>query len=205
METQKENPEYIKIICINTRGIEMGKIILNLAMSLDGFISDDDGGFDWITGHDDPSNDTKDIFKFEEFLKEIDTIVMGSKAYEDAVLTNLDTYSDKEIIVATSRDRDLEKRKNVTFIKGDITKQILTLKEIDEKNIWLFGGAILTDYFIKKDLVDEYVIGIIPTILGSGRKLFKGDNKKINLHLDRVTVSDGTVILVYRRRNSEKI
>lgn len=177
----------------------MRKIILNLAMSLDGFISDKDGGFDWITGHKDSSNDTKDTFKYEDFIQEIDTVVMGSKAYEDVVLTDLDTHSGKEIIVATSRE--LEKRENVTFIKGDITEQILALKEKSGKNIWLFGGAILTDAFIKQNLVDEYVVGIIPTILGSGRRLFKGDNKKIDLHLDQATVSDGTVILIYRRRD----
>jgi len=176
----------------------MGKITLNLAMSLDGFISDDHGGFSWIVGHHDSSNDTKDTFKFEDFLQEIDVIVMGSKAYEDVVLTNLDTYEDKEIIVATSRT--LEKRENVTFIKGDITEQILTLKEKEGKNIWLFGGAILTAPFIKQDLVDEYIIGIVPTLLGSGRSLFKGDNPKIDLHLDRTTVTDGIVILIYSRR-----
>ena len=177
----------------------MGKIILNLAMSLDGFISDNEGGFDWIAGHGDSSNNTKDVFKFETFVEQIDTVVMGSKAYEDTVLTNLNAFSDKEILVATTRE--LEKRENVTFIKGNIAKQILELKETDEKNIWLFGGAILTDIFIKQDLIDEYVVGIIPTILGSGRRLFKGDNEKIDLHLDRATVDDGIVILIYRRRN----
>jgi len=176
----------------------MGKITLNLAMSLDGFISDNNGGFNWILGHHDSSNDTKDTFKFEDFLQEIDIIVMGSKAYEDVVLTNLDTYEDKEIIVATSRT--LEKRENVMFIKGNITQQILTSKEKEGKNIWLFGGAILTDLFIKQNLVDEYIIGIVPTLLGSGRSLFKGHNEQIDLHLNRTTVTDSIVILIYSKR-----
>lgn len=181
----------------------MRKIILNLAISLDGFISDNDGGFDWIRGQDDSSTDTKDRFDYDDFLQKIDTIVMGSKAYEDAVLTNLDTYSDKEIIVATTRD--LEKRENVVFIQGDITKEILDLKEKEGKNIWLFGGGILTEPFIKKDLVDEYIIGIIPTILGNGRSLFKGNHDKIDLHLEEVTVNDGIVILIYRRRKIKSV
>ena len=162
------------------------------------FISDDAGGFDWISGHNDSSNDTEDVFKYDDFIKEIDMIVMGSKSYEDVVLTNLDTHRDKEIVVATSRE--LEKRENVTFIKGDITQQVLELKQKSGKDIWLFGGAILTDDFIKQNLVDEYVVGIIPTILGSGRRLFKGDSNKIDLQLNRATVSDGTVVLIYSRR-----
>lgn len=176
----------------------MKKLILNLAISLDGFISDDHGGFEWITGHDDKSNDTNEVFDFPGFMNDIDTIVMGSKAYEDVVLGNYDTYEDKRIIVATSRV--LEKRVNVEFINGDICGKVLDLKKEEGNNIWLYGGAVLTDAFIKADLVDAYVIGIIPTILGSGRRLFKGDYPQMNLHLDQATVADGIVMLVYSRR-----
>lgn len=35
------------------------KIIINLAISLDGFIADVDSGFDWIKGDGDSSHDTK--------------------------------------------------------------------------------------------------------------------------------------------------
>jgi len=176
----------------------MRKLVLNLAISLDGFISDEHGGFEWIGGHDDKSIDTKEVFEFSDFMKSIDIIVMGSKAYEDVVLKNLDIYEDKKIIVATSRV--LEKRENVEFINGDICGKILKLKKEKGNNIWLYGGAILTDSFIKANLVDEYIIGIIPTILGGGRSLFKGDYEKINLHLDQATVNDGIAMLIYSRR-----
>ncbi|AIY05426.1 riboflavin biosynthesis protein RibD [Planococcus sp. PAMC 21323] len=176
----------------------MRKLILNLAISLDGFISDEYGGFDWIVGHGDSKNDTKDVFDFAEFMDSIDTIIMGSKAYEDVVLTNLDTYEDKKILVATTRE--LEKRDNVEFIQGDVCKVVLALKELKGKDMWLYGGGILAEPFVKADLVDEYIIGIIPTILGSGRTLFKGNNKKVDLHLDRATVVDGIGMLIYSRR-----
>lgn len=176
----------------------MRKLILNLAISLDGFISDEHGGFDWIVGHGDTKNDTNDVFDFAVFMDGIDTIIMGSKAYEDVVLTNLDTYEDKKILVATTRE--LEKRNNVKFIQGDVCKVVLQLKEKEGKDIWLYGGGILTEPFVKANLVDEYIIGIIPTILGSGRTLFKGSNSTIDLHLDRATVTDGITMLVYSRR-----
>ncbi|MEK6266457.1 MAG: dihydrofolate reductase family protein [Clostridium sp.] len=176
----------------------MRKIILNLAISLDGYISDNNGGFDWIVGHGDNNNDSKETFDFSEFMGSIDTVVMGSKAYEDCVLSGLETYADKKIIVATSRD--LEGRKNVEFVNGDICGRILDLKKKHDGNIWLFGGAGLADAFIKADIVDEYIIGIIPTILGNGRLLFKGEYSKIDLHLDKVTVNDGITILIYSKR-----
>ena len=176
----------------------MRKLILNLAISLDGFISDKQGGFDWIVGHGDTSNDTEDVFDFADFMNEIDTIVMGAKAYEDVVLANFDTYHDKTILVATTRT--LETRDNVKLIKGDICKLVMDLKEKEGKDIWLYGGGILAEPFIKNNLVDEYVIGIIPTILGNGRTLFKDNHEQIDLHLDRVTVADGITMLVYSRR-----
>jgi dihydrofolate reductase len=73
-------------------------------------------------------------------MDSIDTIIMGSKAYEDVILTNIDTYEDKKIIVATSRE--LEKRKNVEFINEDICRKVLELKDNEGRNIWLFDGAI---------------------------------------------------------------
>ena len=39
-------------------------MFLNLAISLDGFIADEDGGFDWIKGDGDKSHDTKHTFDF---------------------------------------------------------------------------------------------------------------------------------------------
>lgn len=175
----------------------MRKLILNLAMSLDGFISDEQGGFDWIVGHGDDCSNTKNSFDFSKFMGSIDTIVMGSKAYEDVVLKDLDTYEDKKIIVATSRL--LEKRKNVEFVNGDLCNKILKLKKEEGGDIWLYGGAIAVQDFIKEDLVDKYIVGIIPILLGKGRLLFKGDYNKINLHLDEVTVNDGITILIYNR------
>ena len=52
-------------------------IILNLAISLDGFICDEDGGFAWISGQGDVRADTADHFDFDGFLAACDTIVMG--------------------------------------------------------------------------------------------------------------------------------
>lgn len=175
----------------------MGKIILNLAISLDGYISDEEGNFDWIVGHDDHSLDTQNTFNYNQFLESIDMVVMGSKAYEDCILSDLQTF-DMSLYVATSRE--LEVKNNAVFIKGNVCSQIEALKKKVNKNIWLFGGAGLTDQFIKANIVDQYIIGIIPTILGKGRRLFKGDYPKINLHLDDYSIHDGITILTYSKQ-----
>lgn len=83
-------------------------------------------------------------------------------------------YKNKKVYVATSEH--LQNYDNVHFINGDICKIIKEEKNKVGKNIFLFGGGKLVDAFIKADIIDEYIVGIIPIILGKGRPLFLGDN-----------------------------
>ncbi len=176
----------------------MKKIIFNLAMSIDGYIADMDGGFEWIKGEGDSSLDTEPIFDFNKFLDSVDTIVMGSKAYLDCPKETLESFSDKKVIVATSRN--LISSDDVEFYNGDIVQRILEEREKEGNDIWLFGGAGLVDQFIKKDVIDKYIIGIIPVILGEGRPLFLKDNPTIEMHLKEYGFADGITLLTYTKR-----
>lgn len=173
-----------------------GKIILNLAISLDGYIADEDGGFDWIVGDGSPTLNTENKIDFPKFLEGIDVVVMGRNCYNQNFHNE---YKDKDVYIATSDDMD--DYENYHFIKCDICKQISDLKE-KGKNIFLFGGGKMIDPFIKDDIIDEYIIGIIPTILGKGRRLFLGNNPKIDLKLQEYSVEDGIVIMRYSKRNN---
>lgn len=173
----------------------MRKIILNLAMSLDGYICDNDGGYDWIVGDKDKSLDTKNKWDFNKFLDSIDVVVMGRNCYDQNMHSD---FKDKKVYIATSKE--MKDYDNIHFIKDDVTKVIEEEKKNNGKDIWLFGGGILVDNFIKKDLIDEYIVGIIPTILGKGRPLFLGNNPKIDLHLKKIISEEGIVILKYEKR-----
>jgi len=175
------------------------KIILNLAISLDGFIADEDGGFDWIEGDGDISHDTKQKFGFSEFANTVDTLVMGRKAYEDCPSETLKEFSSKTIYVATTRKLN-SKYDNVKFVNKSILDQVLELKETKGKGIWVWGGGILADHFIKANVIDEYIIGIIPIILGKGVPLFLENNPLIKLHLCESTTQEGIIILRYDKR-----
>lgn len=171
------------------------KLILNLAISIDGYIAYEDGGFDWIVGDGDKNLDTDDKWDFSEFLDTIDTVVMGKSCYDQNFHKD---FKDKKVYIATSKD--LNDYENIHFIKGDITKVIEQEKQKNGKNIFLFGGGKVIDPFIKANIIDEYIIGIIPTILGKGRNLFLGNNPKIDLHLDQYISDEGIVILRYSKR-----
>lgn len=176
----------------------MRKIILNLAISLDGCIADESGGFDWIVGDGNKINDTKEQFDFAGFADSVDIIAMGKVAYQDCPEA-IESFKSKKIYVA-SLEKLETKYDNIEFISGDVCELISKLKEEDGKNIWLFGGAGLTDPFIKANIIDEYIIGIIPIILGKGRSLFLENNPKIELSLNRSTVKEGIVIMEYSKR-----
>lgn len=171
------------------------KIILNLAISIDGYIASEDGGFDWIVGDGDKSLDTEKKWDFNDFLDTIDIVVMGKNCYDQNFHKD---FKNKKVYVATSKN--LKVYENIHFIKGDIVKIIEKERQTTEKNIFLFGGGKVVDPFIKADIIDEYVIGIIPTILGKGRKLFLENNPKIDLHLDEYITDEGVVILRYSKR-----
>jgi dihydrofolate reductase len=173
----------------------MRKIILNLAMSLDGYIADPEGKYDWIQGDGDDSMDTEYSFDFDTFTESIDILVMGRKSYDDI---GVEQYEDKRVIVATSKDR--EDYDNVEFVNEDIVAHVMQLKEEEGGDIWLFGGSVLTDYFLKADIVDEFIVGIVPIILGGGQPLFFADNPTVELRLDSYTVQEGLPILMYSRR-----
>ncbi|ABX41740.1 dihydrofolate reductase family protein [Lachnoclostridium phytofermentans] len=171
-----------------------GKIIMNLAISIDGYIADENGGYDWIVGQGDTSIDTAEKSDFMEFLAGVDIVVMGKKCYDQGFAKE---YPTKTVYVATNEVKDDEG--NIHFISGDIVSKFQNEKN-SGKNIYLFGGGGLIDHFVKANAIDEYIVGIIPTILGKGRPLFLGNNPTIQLHLDKYTVSDGVTVLHYSRR-----
>lgn len=172
-----------------------GKIILNLAISLDGYIAEENGAFDWIVGDGNSTLNTEEKWDYGKFLGNIDAIVMGRNCYDQGFHKD---FIGKDVYIATSKE--MEDYENYHFIDGDIVKSINEVKK-QGKNVFLFGGGAVIDPFIKADVIDEYVIGIIPTILGKGRKLFLENNPKIDLNLNYYAVEDGIIIMKYSKRN----
>lgn len=171
------------------------KIILNMAMSLDGFIADNGGGFDWIYGDGKRALDTSEQWSYDGFLKKVDTVIMGKNCYKQNFHQ---AFSDKKIYIATSDVQ--EDTENLHFIQGDICKPIKEELKQDGKDIFMFGGGITIDSFIKENMIDEYVLSVIPIILGKGRPLFHPDNPRIRLFLDNCYINSGVTTLHYKKK-----
>lgn len=176
----------------------MRKISLFIAMSLDGYIADSTGGVDWLGGH---SENTEHIDAYSEFVKNIDTILMGRKTYhqivtelspEEWIYKNLTTYVITHNVYPSSE--------NIRFTNTDPADLVKNLKQQTGKDIWICGGANLVQQLVTKDLIDYYYITIIPTILGSGIRLFGNTSKEIKLKLLKTQSYNGMTDLIYVRR-----
>lgn len=180
----------------------MRKIILDLAVTLDGFIEGPHGEIDWCIMDDD--------IQFDQFLNSIDTIFYGRKSYElwgnyqpdekasplEVNLYNEIHRKDKYVFSTTK----LSDNSNAVFIKDDIESKVKEIKSKPGRNIWLYGGASLIKTFIELNLVDEYRLAVHPIILGSGKPLFFDMNRRIGLKLAQVNTSkSGVVQLSYEQ------
>ena len=176
----------------------MRKVVLFIAMSLDGFIADKNGGVAWLADQDE---DTQNFGGYGEFIKTIDTVIMGYKTY-DQLVTELSPgqwyYSGMQSYVLTHKN--IKNADEITFTTQSPAALIVQLKARPGKDIWVCGGANVANQFIKLNLIDRYHITVIPTILGAGVRLFDGDNAQIKLKLVATETYNGMADLVYEVR-----
>lgn len=172
------------------------KVILYIATSLDNYIARENGEVDWLIG--DGSNPNMDN-GYEEFYKTIDTVIIGKSTYDQVMGWGEYPYKNCESYVYTRKEtKDSE---YVEFTNEDPKELISKLKEKPGKDIWIVGGADIVDLFLKQDLIDEFIIATIPTILGSGIPLFRENNGEIKLKLKESKIFDGIVQNHYVKKN----
>lgn len=182
----------------------MRKIILTLAVSLDGFIEGPNREIDWIEFSEETGK------ALGKFLQEVDTILYGRVSYEAwGNYTPSDSGPDFE----KNFYRELNKMNKYVFstskeafdgnpivVKSDIEQTIQNLKQKPGKNIWLYGGAGLISTFVNLNLVDEFRLAVFPIVLGDGNPLFKEIKQRVKLKLLEVkSGKSGVVELNYEK------
>lgn len=176
----------------------MRKISLFIAMSLDGYISDSNGRVDWLKGQ---GSDNENIDTYSEFIKNIDTILMGWNTYRQIVTElspNKWVYSDFITYVITHNK--IASNEQIRFSNMSPVDLIKKLRKEIGKDIWICGGADLVQQLVNEDLIDCYHITVIPTLLGSGTRLFENTKREIKLRLLNTQSYNGMTDLIYERR-----
>ena len=204
-----DGPSFIHFSKVNRRPFSpllqkhtMKKIVLNLAVSLDGFIEGPNGEIDWCIMDDD--------MDFGAFLDSVDTLLYGRVSYdawgqyqpeataEAAELKLWEAVHSKKKFVFS---REPRQDAYATFIASEIAENIANIKNQADKDIWLYGGANLIKTFIILDLIDLYRIFVHPVVLGAGKPLFEGLKERLRLQLiDTRVFKSGVVELVYEKQ-----
>ena len=168
----------------------MRKVILGLAVSLDGYIEGPHGEYDWCF--------TDQDYGMSDFFKRIDSVFIGRKSYEMSLgMEGGDSWMPKmnEYIFSNTLSKV---KKGAHIVSGDIKKEVLKIKSEPGKDIWLFGGASLTTALLNEGLVDEISMAVHPILLGAGKPLFNDIKNRINLSLINTRAySTGLVSLTY--------
>ncbi len=150
------------------------RVTLHAVASLDGFIARKDNSVSWL---DAGSVYEAGVSISEEevaaFLKAIDCYVLGSRTYEHALELGW-PYGDIPTVVVTGRKLP-STRKSVEFYSGDLKTLLHEKLAPRYRNIWLVGGAMLSQCFLELGLVDEIRLTVAPILLGDGLRLF-GDS-----------------------------
>lgn len=183
-----------------SNNIRPRRIILDLAVTLDGFIEGKNGEVDWCIMDSEMG--------FINFLNQIDTILYGRKSYDlwgqyTPKIEDTDTekemwelvHSKEKYVFSRTQKRTDNK---AIFINENIPEEVNKLKNKPGKDIWLYGGASLITNFINLGLVDEFRLSVHPVILGEGKPLFIDIKQRLNLKLINTrTFSSGVVQLIY--------
>lgn len=160
----------------------MGKLMLSISTTLDGYITDTNGGMDWIAQGDERAT------YMLELIRNADTLMLGRKTYQmfasyfpnapknpkaptvDKIIGELFNAMKK---VVFSKSLDKSDWQGTTILRDIVPEEIQKLKEESKKGIRLDGSASIVQQLTKLGLIDEYHLLVHPVVLGSGKPLFK--------------------------------
>lgn len=176
----------------------MRKVILFIAMSLDGYIAQKDGNVDWLSGQE-PEND--DMMTYQEFIRGIDTVIIGWNTY-DQIVTELspDEWIYKDLTSYILTHKELPDTENIKFVNENVCELVDKLRQESGKDIWICGGATVISPLIEKDYIDRFHISVIPVILGNGIRLFEITESTKLLKLIKSQSYNGITDVIYERR-----
>ena len=169
----------------------MRRVRYSVAATLDGFIADPDGGYDWII--------MDESIDFAKMFEEFDTFVMGRKTWEVTAPTDFaPMFGGKEVIVF-SRTLQAPPRPGVTIVNTSPVDTVRALKQKPGKDIWLFGGGSMFRTLVDAGLVDTVEVAIMPVLLSQGIPLLPAGARITGMKLESCEklAKSGIVMLSY--------
>jgi dihydrofolate reductase len=191
----------------------MGRIVVTEFVTLDGVIEDPGGSEKTAQGgwaFKFERGDEGDKYKFDELMA-ADVLLLGRVTYEGFAAA-WPSYSDevgfaakmnsmpKYVLSSTLEQGSWE---NSTVLRGDAAAEAAKLKAQVAGDILVEGSASLVYALQDADLVDEYRLMVFPTVLGSGKRLFRDGARPGGMELVEARQAGATGILTLRPVHEE--
>jgi len=175
-------------------------VIVHIGTSADGYIARPDGDLEWLTSRPKP----RGFYGIGAFMKTIDTLVLGRKTYEAALRMGGKFDATNPHLVFSRQPPPEGVPAGVRFVNDAIGPFVRGLREQSGKDIWLMGGGEIIASFLDEQLIDEFVISVVPVFIGDGIPLIARRHRHVPLELlSNERFEDGVVQLHYRIGSGE--
>lgn len=182
----------------------MRKLIVFNHVTLDGYFTDNHGDMSWAHKQDPEWN---------AFVSQNASgggqLLFGRKTYEmmasywptPAAMKNSPVVAEginKLPKVVFSKTLDKASWNNTKLVKGDVVQEVHKMKAAPDEDMVIMGSGSIVSQLAQAGLIDEYQMVFSPIVLGNGRTLFQGVDKKLPLKLAKSrTFGNGNVLLCY--------
>jgi dihydrofolate reductase len=178
-----------------------GKVVINRSMSLDGFIAGPGNAMDWIFDFVAPD-------EFPEVARATGAMLIGRRTYEVAKRMNAgngpgsassgERYPFSGPVFVLTHEPPDPPDPGMTFLNGDIGEAVATaLDAAGGKNLEILGADV-AGQCLRRGLVDEILVYVLPVLLGDGIRFSPPDLGRIDLEPLSSTRSGAVTILRFR-------
>ncbi|MCW8914352.1 MAG: dihydrofolate reductase family protein [Magnetovibrio sp.] len=141
-----------------------------MGMSLDGFIARQDHSLDWLMKFDTTDED----HGFDAFMDSVDGLVMGANTFKTVLGFDSWPYTKKVVVMTRSlspQDIPAELQDKVRLSSQSPEELMQQLRDEDWSRAYVDGGQLVQS-FIRSGLLADITLTILPTLIGSGVRLF---------------------------------
>ena len=173
------------------------KLMLYISMSLDGYLATKEDDLSFLSIVEREGED----YGYAQFTESVDTYIVGRKTYDVIKeLMNGSFPQSKQFNCYVITKQKREPEDGITFYSGSLIELIANLKSTPGKHIYCDGGSEIVTELLKHQLIDEFVISIIPILIGKGKRLFKEIDQTQELRLiNTQSFPSGLVQLYYSK------
>ncbi|EFH83437.1 dihydrofolate reductase family protein [Ktedonobacter racemifer] len=195
----------------------MRKLILQMQMSVDGYVADENGQTDWMVWNwGEEWNWDAELRRYHnDVAASMDCVLLSRKMAQEGFIHYWATVAEKHDNPQSGFARKITEAQKVVFTKtlnmsewhntvlakGDLAEEVNKLKNISGRNIITYGGATFASSLLQAGLVDELHLIINPSILGSGLPIFdkiRGAQRLSLIH--SASYKGGIIVSQYKSR-----